>query len=152
MIAVLAPLAGEIVALASVPDTVFAEELVGPGRAIDPARSAGAAGEGAISVLAPVDGRVAVLHPHAFVIESGDAGILVHLGIDTVTLGGGPFRAHTAVGADVRAGDPLITWDLSALGALSPLVPVIALGAARVEQPAAPGTAVGPGERLFTLA
>lgn len=147
MTPVLAPLAGRVVALASVPDPVFAGEMVGPGVAIDPARS-----EPRIAVTAPIEGSVAVLHPHAFVISQGQTSVLVHLGIDTVSLGGAPFEVHAQAGDHVAPGQELITWDLAGIGALSPLVPVVALGAAGVETLAEVGAAVAAGERLFALA
>ena len=61
---VLAPVAGTVVAMADVPDPVFAGEIVGPGLAIDPSRG------GTVVVVAPVAGRIAKLHAHAFVIQS----------------------------------------------------------------------------------
>lgn len=147
MTPVLAPLAGRLLTLASVPDPVFSGELVGPGLAIEPVE-----GEHRVAVTAPLDGRVSVLHPHAFVIEHDSIGVLVHLGIDTVTLGGGPFEVHTEVGAQVRAGEHLITWDVAGIGALSPLVPVVALSAPGIAEAVAPETSVAAGERIFSLA
>ncbi len=147
MTPVLAPLAGRVVALASVPDPVFAGEMVGPGVAIDPARD-----EPVITVTAPIAGSVAVLHPHAFVVSEGETSVLVHLGLDTVALGGAPFEVHTRVGERVRPGRRMITWNLAGIGALSPLVPVVALGAAGVEALAEVGATVAAGQRLFTLA
>ncbi|MDD9206575.1 PTS glucose transporter subunit IIA, partial [Georgenia sp. 10Sc9-8] len=88
---VLAPVAGTVLPLADVPDPVFAEALVGPGIAVDPAR------EGEVSVVAPVAGTVVKLHPHAFVIlASGGRGVLVHMGLDTVELRGEGFTLHAA--------------------------------------------------------
>ena len=79
-----APLAGTVVALADVPDEVFAAGMVGPGVAIEPDRSA-------TTAYCPVEGVVSKLHPHAFVIESGPKAVLTHLGIDTVELAGDGF-------------------------------------------------------------
>ena len=121
---VLAPVAGTVVAMADVPDPVFAGEIVGPGLAIDPTR------DGVVVVVAPVAGTVVKLHPHAFVIQS-DArrGALVHLGLDTVQLGGEGFTLHAREGQVVEAGDDVISWDPGQVesGGRSPICPVVAL-------------------------
>ncbi|KGM10429.1 PTS sugar transporter subunit IIA, partial [Cellulomonas carbonis] len=97
---VLAPLAGVVRALGEVPDPVFSAELVGPGLAVDPAR------DGVVAAVAPIAGTVVKLHPHAFVVAGDDGrGALVHLGLDTVQLGGEGFTLHVAEGATVAAGD-----------------------------------------------
>src|SRR2546429_99447 len=82
MTTVTSPLAGRAIGLAAVPDPVFSGAMVGPGTAIDPVREPSEA-------VAPVDGVIVSLHPHAFVVvdEQGH-GVLVHLGIDTVQLNG----------------------------------------------------------------
>ncbi len=82
MTAVRTPFAGPVVALADVPDPVFAGQLVGAGVAVDPSGV-----EGAVTAVAPVDGTIVKLHPHAFALQ-GSAGtdVLVHVGIDTVKL------------------------------------------------------------------
>ncbi|HUX71249.1 MAG TPA: PTS glucose transporter subunit IIA, partial [Cellulomonadaceae bacterium] len=59
---VLAPVSGVVRAMADVPDPVFGAELVGPGMAIDPSR------DGVVDAIAPIDGTIVKLHPHAFVI------------------------------------------------------------------------------------
>ena len=60
-------------------------------------------------MVSPVAGRVMKVHPHAFVVldESG-AGVLVHLGIDTVRLDGAGFTVHVADGAYVAAGSAIV--------------------------------------------
>ena len=121
---VLAPVAGTVVAMADVPDPVFAGEIVGPGLAIDPTR------DGTVVVVAPLAGRLAKLHPHAFVIQSDSRrGALVHLGLDTVQLGGDGFTLHAAEGDTVEAGDDIISWDPAQVeaGGRSPICPVVAL-------------------------
>jgi PTS system N-acetylglucosamine-specific IIA component len=125
VLAVLAPVPGRAVPLAAVPDPVFAEAMVGPGTAIDPERAAGIA-------VAPVDGRIATLHPHAFVVVgAAGRGVLVHLGLDTVQLKGVGFEVLVAPGAEVSAGQPMVRWDPGAVhaGGRSPVCPVIALDA-----------------------
>ncbi len=119
------PIAGRVLPLSEVPDPAFAHGIAGPGLALDPQRALGAA-------VAPVAGAVVVLHPHAFVVAtSGGAAVLVHLGIDTVELGGEGFTPHVAQGNTVRTGQPVISWDPAAVhaGGRSPLCPVIALDA-----------------------
>ncbi|GII82775.1 PTS glucose transporter subunit IIA [Sphaerisporangium siamense] len=145
MTTVLAPVAGRVVGLAAVPDPVFSHGLVGLGTAIDPARVPGVA-------VAPIDGTVAKLHAHAYVIVGGDGrGVLVHLGIDTVELRGEGFRVLATEGRRVRAGTPIVAWNpaLVEAGGRSPMCPVIALDA----QPDAVALVttgnVRAGERLF---
>ena len=85
MTRVLSPVAGVRQDVSATPDPVFAAGLVGPGAAILPV-------PGPQVALAPVDGVLKKVHPHAFVIvtDSGP-GVLVHLGMDTVRLGGDGF-------------------------------------------------------------
>lgn len=120
---VLAPVAGTVIAMADVPDPVFAGEIVGPGLAIDPTR------DGAVTAIAPVSGTVMKLHAHAFVIAAGERAALVHLGLDTVQLGGAGFTLHVAEGDTVQAGDTVVTWDPAQVeaGGRSPVCPVVAL-------------------------
>ncbi len=125
MTAVTSPLAGRAIGLAAVPDPVFAGAMVGPGTAIDPVREPSVA-------LAPVDGTVVSLHPHAFVVVDGEGhGVLIHLGIDTVQLNGAGFELLVAKGDTVGRGQPLVRWDPAAVEAAgkSPVCPVIALEA-----------------------
>ena len=122
---VLAPIPGRALPLTEVPDPVFAAAMVGPGAAVDPPR-------GPLQAVAPVDGRIVKLHPHAFVIVTASGrGVLVHLGIDTVQLRGEGFRLLAAEGDEVAAGTPLVAWDTAAVeaGGRSPVSPVIALDA-----------------------
>jgi PTS system N-acetylglucosamine-specific IIA component len=122
---ILSPAAGKTVEMGAVPDPVFAQSMVGPGIAVQPSG-------GRQDALAPVDGTVVTLHPHAFVIatETGQA-VLVHLGIDTVKQKGAGFTVHVVKGDSVRAGQPLVEWDPGAVVAAgySALVPVVALDA-----------------------
>ena len=125
-LSVLAPVPGRVIPMADVPDPVFAGSVVGPGVAVDPSRSRQ-------RVLAPIGGRIAKLHPHAFVVVTLDGrGVLVHLGIDTVQLKGVGFTLIAAEGDEVEAGAPIIEWDPAAIeaGGRSPVCPVVALGAA----------------------
>ncbi|MDM7830517.1 PTS sugar transporter subunit IIA [Cellulomonas edaphi] len=146
---VLAPVAGQVLSLADVDDPVFSAELVGPGIALDPTR------EPRSQVLAPIAGVIAKLHPHAFVIQHDDGrAVLVHLGIDTVELGGAGFTLHAAEGEQVHAGQVVVSWDPDAVasGGRSPVCPVVGLdaGADAVTRLAAPGDTVSAGEPLLT--
>ena len=140
------PVAGVVVPLSEVPDPVFAEAMVGPGVAVVPSDSA-------VVVVAPVDGTIATLHPHAFVVAtSSGRAVLVHLGIDTVRLKGAGFTLHVGKGDVVRAGQAVVGWDPVAVAAAgySTVCPVIALDAVAdaVGDPHAGGP-VSVGERLF---
>jgi PTS system N-acetylglucosamine-specific IIA component len=123
---VLAPVTGRVIPMTDVPDPVFAGSVVGPGAAVDPSRSQQ-------RVIAPIGGRIAKLHPHAFVVVTPDGrGVLVHLGIDTVELKGVGFTLIAAEGDEIEAGAPIVEWDPAAIagGGRSPVCPVVALGAA----------------------
>ncbi|GAB3159309.1 PTS glucose transporter subunit IIA [Myceligenerans halotolerans] len=163
---VLSPVSGTVVAMADVPDPVFAEGMVGPGIAVDPSV------DGATSdVVAPCGGTLVKLHPHAFVVvatedavategrEAGGGpwgrGVLVHLGIDTVQLGGAGFTVHVAEGDVVAAGRRLVTWSPTEVsdGGRSPLVPVVALdlSPADLQVLTAPGDPIAAGDPLLRL-
>jgi PTS system N-acetylglucosamine-specific IIA component len=144
-----APVAGVVVAMADVPDPVFGASLVGPGVAIDPVR------DGEVEVVAPVDGTLVKVHPHAFVVATADGrAALVHLGLDTVQLGGEGFTLRAAEGDAVRAGDVVVTWhpaDVEA-GGRSPVCPVVALDAPAESVQVVPevGAPVSAGDPLLT--
>ncbi|WP_448629795.1 PTS sugar transporter subunit IIA [Cellulomonas soli] len=144
----LSPVPGVVRAVTQVPDPVFAQEIVGPGLAVEPHRTQ------TQDVLAPADGVVGALHPHAFALEvGGGRTVLVHLGIDTVGLRGSGFTLHVQAGQSVRAGERILTWSPVdvALAGLSTLCPVVALQADRaaVRALAEPGTEVAAGDALL---
>lgn len=104
-----APLSGQIWPLERIPDPVFAQKMVGDGLSIDPIDAL---------LVAPCDGEVVALHAagHAVTLRSAQgAEILLHVGIDTVTLKGEGFHPHVQIGEKVRAGAPLIAFDLDFL-------------------------------------
>ncbi len=120
---VLAPVAGRVVALQDVPDPVFSQGMVGYGAAVDPPR-------GVVDAVAPVSGKILKLLPHAYVVLTPDGvGVLVHLGLDTVTLEGKGFAARVKEGDSVTAGQVMITYDVPAIEAagLNPIVPVVVM-------------------------
>lgn len=144
---VLAPCAGSVVALADVPDPVFAQQIVGSGIAIDPERAPS-------TVVAPADGRLLKLHPHAFVLlTAGGTGLLVHLGIDTVQLEGLGFELLVAEGDEVTTGTPIVRWDPAAIeaGGRSPIVPVVVMDSAPDSVHGSATGAVGAGDLIFTV-
>jgi len=146
MTTVTSPVAGRAIGLGAVPDPVFAEAMVGPGTAVDPHRAP-------CTALAPVDGIVVSLHPHAFVVvDPGGHGVLTHLGIDTVQLNGEGYELLAAKGDTVRQGQPLVRWNPAAVEAAgkSPVCPVIALEAtAGALLGVAEDGEVAAGERIF---
>lgn len=137
---VLAPVDGRAMALADVPDPVFAQGMVGYGAAIDPPRQV-------VEALAPVSGKVLKLLPHAYIVMTGDnVGVLVHLGLDTVQLNGAGFTSHVAQGDTVTAGQRMISYDVPAIIAagFSPVVAVVVMDE-REESNIAVSPAVGTG-------
>ncbi|GAA1862775.1 PTS glucose transporter subunit IIA [Myceligenerans crystallogenes] len=150
MRSVLNPVAGTVVAMSEVPDPVFAQGMVGPGIAVDPGPAA------ASDACAPIGGVVLSLHPHAFVVVGDDGrGVLVHLGIDTVQLGGEGFVPHVAKGDVVVAGQRVITWSPRAVsdGGRPALVPVVVLElpAEDLEILVPPGETIAAGAPLLAF-
>lgn len=146
---VLAPCGGRVIAVADVPDPVFAQEMVGPGVALEP-------DPGPTTVVAPIAGKVLKVLPHAFVILGDGVGVLVHLGINTVRLEGAGFEVIAVQGSEVAAGDPMVTWDPASLPAsaggqdLSPVVPVVLMdGVKGAVASDAIGATVAAGDLLF---
>ena len=147
MTSVTSPITGRAVGLAAVPDPVFAGAMVGPGTAIDPVREPGHA-------VAPVDGIVISMHPHAFVVIDDEGhGVLTHLGIDTVQLNGQGFELLVNKGDTVKRGQPVIHWDPSAVEAAgkSPISPIVALEATAEQVTGERDSGeVAAGDELFT--
>ncbi|WP_368492275.1 PTS glucose transporter subunit IIA [Cutibacterium sp.] len=150
MISILSPLNGTVMTLSEVPDPVFAQGLVGPGLALQPS------GDGEVTAVAPVAGRIVKLHPHAFVIQADGVGVLVHLGIDTVQLEGEGFTLLAEEGAEVSAGDGLVRWNPARIveGGRSAVCPIIILDTApdNLGNITAAGQSVNSGDQLFTVA
>ena len=117
----LAPLAGWSTPLEEAPDEVFARGLLGDGLAIDPTSA---------TLCAPCDGELIVIAAarHAVTLRTPQGcEVLLHVGIDSVELGGQGFELHVQQGARVRAGERLLSFDLDLLArrARSVLTPVI---------------------------
>jgi phosphoenolpyruvate-protein phosphotransferase len=147
-IVLLAPLPGWVTPLDDVDDEVFAARMLGDGVAIDPTDG---------TLRAPCDGEVTALPASAHAVAlraAGGAPLLLHVGIDTVALKGDGFRALVREGQHVRAGDPLIAFDLDRVArrARSLVTPVIVTEPDRyrvVER--RPGVLLRAGDPLMTL-
>jgi phosphoenolpyruvate-protein phosphotransferase len=146
---ILAPFDGWCCALDEVPDPVFAERMLGDGLAIDPTSGI---------LVAPCAGEIITLPATAHAVSIRAAGgidVLIHIGIDTVQLGGRGFEARVRPGAQVRAGEELIRFDLdvAARGAKSLMTPIVVTPADGfyLQQRRASGT-VSAGDLLFEVA
>ncbi len=142
------PMAGTALKMTEVPDPVFASEAMGAGAAVRPTEG---------KLYAPAAGTVTVLaetgHALGMTTDAG-AEVLMHIGIDTVTLEGKPFTAHVAVGQHVEAGQLLMDVDLDQIRAagLDPVTPVIVTNADAYATVAPHvGMAVRAGESLVEL-
>ena len=119
-----APLSGWSTPLEEAPDEVFATRMLGDGVAIDPTGD---------TLCAPCDGELLSVAAarHAVTLRTaGGCELLLHVGIDTVALNGAGFTAHAAAGVQVRAGQPLLSFDLDLIArrAKSALTPVVITG------------------------
>lgn len=115
------PLKGRLVPLNEVPDQTFSQKILGDGVAIDPSEGL---------VVAPFDAEVAQIFKTAHavgLINDQGVEVLIHIGIDTVKLGGEGFKAHVKAGDRVKAGQVLIEFDLKLVKAKAPsmLTPVV---------------------------
>lgn len=105
------PLTGNVVALADVPDQVFASGMMGKGAAVEPTVG---------KVFAPADAEVTTLFPtgHAIGLKTNSgAEILIHIGMDTVQMNGDGFTPHVAQGDRVKKGQLLIEFDIEKIKA-----------------------------------
>ena len=105
------PIVGDVVALADVNDPVFSSGAMGQGIAVKPSQGV---------VYAPADAEVSIAFPtgHAFGLKTTDgAEVLIHVGIDTVSMNGDGFEAKVAQGDKVKAGDVLGTFDSNKIAA-----------------------------------
>src|SRR5258705_11532111 len=102
----LAPVSGVIYPLERVPDPVFSQKLAGDGISIDPTDNI---------LRAPCAGEILQRHAagHAVTLKTAEGlEVLMHVGIDTVTLKGKGFTSRVKVGDKVETGAPLIEFDL----------------------------------------
>ena len=105
------PIVGEVVALSEVNDPVFSSGVMGQGIAVKPSKGV---------VYAPADAEIAIAFPtgHAYGLKTDNgAEILIHVGIDTVSMNGEGFEAKVSQGDRVKAGDVIGTFDSEAIAA-----------------------------------
>ena len=105
------PIVGDVVALENVNDPVFSSGAMGQGIAVKPSQGV---------VYAPADAEVSIAFAtgHAYGLKTANgAEILIHVGIDTVTMNGEGFEQKVAQGDKVKAGDVLGTFDSNKIAA-----------------------------------
>ena len=105
------PLNGDVKPLSEIKDEVFSSGAMGQGVAIEPT-------EGVLH--APADGKIALVFPtgHAVGINTTDgAEVLMHIGMDTVNLQGKGFKTLVQKGQEVKAGDPLVEFNIKEIKA-----------------------------------
>ena len=100
---------GQVIDLADVKDPVFSQKMMGDGFAVEPENG---------KIYSPVSGTVTSVFPskHAIgLVTDNGLEVLVHIGLETVSLEGKPFEVHVSEGQKVAAGDLLVTADLEAI-------------------------------------
>lgn len=106
------PIDGTTVSIETVEDPVFAQKMMGEGIAIKPSNN---------TVLSPIDGKVKMLLPtsgHAIgIVDTHGIEILIHIGMDTVSLQGEGFDVLVAVEQVITVGQPLIRFNKESLEA-----------------------------------
>lgn len=96
---------GDIVPIENVPDSVFADKLLGDGIAINPSNG---------EIISPIDGQIVMIQDslHAIGIQSEDGiEILIHVGLDTVELKGEGFVKKVNINDRVNKGQPIVCFD-----------------------------------------
>ncbi len=98
------PVKGKLIDLSKVPDEAFAQKMLGDGVALEPQEN---------FIYSPIDAKIKTLHKclHAVVLETGDFEILIHVGIDSVSLKGQRFKTFIKEGDIVKRGQKLIEFD-----------------------------------------
>ncbi len=143
-----APVSGQIVDIEKVPDVVFAEKIVGDGIAILPTGD---------TIHSPIDGVIGKIFEtnHAFSIESDDGlELFVHFGIGTVELQGNGFKRIAEENQKVKAGDPIVTFDLDYIANQvdSILTPVVLANMEDVKSiKKFDGTVIAPNDVIFNV-
>lgn len=115
------PIIGRTVPLSKVNDPTFSEEMLGKGIAIIPSEG---------KVFAPIDSVIGMVFDTKHAISmSSELGvqILIHVGLETVSLKGAPFKTHVRAGDRVRRGDLLLEFNIDAIkkANLDPITPVV---------------------------
>lgn len=110
-LSVVCPIKGEVIQLSEVPDPTFASGVLGDGIGVNPVEG---------KVYAPFDCTVATVFDtkHAIGLETQDGvELLIHVGLDTVSLNGEPFTVHVEAGQKVKAGELLAEFDMEKIKA-----------------------------------
>ncbi len=129
-VTIASPLKGKVVPLAEVNDPMFAGEVLGKGTAVLPEEG---------RVIAPFDGKVTALFPtsHAVGLTGKDGvEVLIHIGLNTVELEGKHYHALVAQEDEVKAGQPLVEFDIDAIKAAGydVVTPVVVTNADQFEE------------------
>lgn len=127
---IIAPISGKTINLSDVPDPVFAEKMAGDGIAID--------STGDI-VVAPCDGTISLIMDsgHAFAITTNSGlELLVHVGLETVSLNGEGFEILQSANAKVTAGTPILKLDRTFIESkgISLITPVLIVNHDKLEE------------------
>ena len=142
------PIEGEAVVSAEISDPTFGEELLGKGLAIKPAVG---------KVYAPADGTIGMVFDtkHAISMTTeGGAELLIHVGLDTVTLNGAPFTVHVAADDKVKKGDLMAEFDMDMIkeAGLETITPVIVCNSDDFKEVVRfTGKTVKPGDEIMRL-
>lgn len=123
VLSLLAPINGTCISLSEVPDEVFSSKMMGDGVAIKPTSN---------KLFAPTDGKVTFIaetkHAIGFVTTDGQE-LLIHVGLDTVSLNGEGFSLSVDVNQEVRAGKQLLSFNQTFIedNQLNLITPIILL-------------------------
>ena len=120
-IQILSPATGTVKDITEVPDKTFADKILGDGAAVVPEEG---------KIYAPADGTVVNIMDtkHGIMFQTAQGvELLIHIGLETVNLNGKYFTSHVENGAQVKAGDLLVEFDLDAIKkeGYDPITPVV---------------------------
>ena len=109
---------GKVVDITEVPDPVFAQKMMGDGFAIIPEEG---------KLISPVAGEIIQVFPtkHAFGIKAGEVELLIHVGLETVSMKGEGFDVKVSAGDRVEVGQTLLTYDLELEKAKDVITPCV---------------------------
>ncbi|WP_086348810.1 beta-glucoside-specific PTS transporter subunit IIABC [Candidatus Enterococcus clewellii] len=129
-VVITSPLKGTVIPLSEVEDDIFAKEVVGKGVAIIPESN---------QVIAPFNGVVTMVTPtnHAIGITSNEGvELLVHIGLETVSLEGEGFTLHVKKGQQIKSGEIILTFDKETIlkKGISMITPIVVTNAAKDNQ------------------
>lgn len=141
------PAKGACVSIKEVPDPTFSEEILGKGIAVKPSEG---------KFYAPVSGTIGTLFPtlHALGITTPEgAEVLLHIGLDTVSLKGEHFTAHVKEGDTVEKGDLLLEADLEAIqsAGYQTITPIVICNSDEFEIETFPGKDTEAGAAVMSL-